>query len=240
MVKKFTMKDIRITEANRNIIPAHVERLAKIIEKKGYCPGRPILVDPDGFIIDGQHRFLACKKLGIEAPIETLNNFDMVAILNSTQLNWSLNDYVKFYAVKGIPDYIILEDICKSKNITPAVAVSIICGKSYGKINQNKNSENPVKTGKLTIPDKSAKGLAKIDRKIQNILDLITLLGLPKTDRLILAITRLAQDSNFSFRIMEGKVGYQKARVYRCTTIQDYMVMLANIYNNKNSKKVAV
>lgn len=240
MVKKFTMKDIRITEANRDINPSQVAKLEKVIKKKGYCAGHPILVDKDGLIVDGQHRFLACKELGIEAPIAVVDDFDMVATLNSTQLNWTLKDYVKFYAVKGLPDYIILEDICKSKNITPTVAVTIISGKNYGKYNQNKNSENPVKEGTFVIPDKSDKGLAKLDRKIQAILDLISLLGLPKTDRLVLAITRLAQDKNFSFKVMEGKVEYQRARIYRCTTIQDYMTMLANIYNNKNSKKVAV
>ena len=100
--------------------------------------------------------------------------------------------------------------------------------------------DNPVRTGDFRIPDKSEKGLAKLERKVQAILDLVTQLGLPKTDRLITAITRLSNDSNFSFRIMQSKIAYQRSRIYRCTTIQEYMIMLSNIYNNKNTKKVTI
>lgn len=240
MAKKFTMKDIRITEANRAINPNHVERLEREIKKNGYCKGRPILVDQDGLIVDGQHRYLACKRLGIEAPIEQVDNFNLVATLNSTQLNWSLRDYVNFYAVKGIADYIILDALCKEKGISPAVAINIIYGKSLSKEGMARPNDNPVRTGDFKIPDKTEKGLAKLERKVQAILDLVTQLDLPKTDRLITAITRLSNDSNFSFRIMRDKIAYQRSRIYRCTTIQEYMVMLSNIYNNKNSKKVTV
>lgn len=240
MAKKFTMKDIRITEANRSIKQNHVERLERVIKKNGYCAGRPILVDQDGLIVDGQHRYLACKHLGIEAPIEQVDNFDLVATLNSTQLNWSLRDYVNFYAVKGIADYIILDALCKEKEISPAVAINIIYGKSLSKEGMARPVDNPIRTGDFKIPDKSEKGLAKLERKVQAILDLVTQLGLPKTDRLITAITRLSNDSNFSFKVMQGKIAYQKSRIYRCTTIQEYMVMLSNIYNNKNMKKVTV
>lgn len=240
MTKKFTMKDIKITEANRKINQYQVERLERIIKKNGYCKGRPILVDQDGFIVDGQHRYLACKNLGIDAPIEQVDNFDLVATLNSTQLNWSLRDYVNFYAVKGLEDYIILDALCKEKGISPAVAITIIYGKSLGKVGSTKASDNPIRTGNLTIPDKSPKGLAKLERKVQAILDLVAQLDLPKTDRLITAITRLSNDSNFSFKIMQNKIAYQRSRIYRCTTIQEYMTMLSNIYNNKNAKKVTV
>jgi hypothetical protein len=98
----------------------------------------------------------------------------------------------------------------------------------------------PLKDGTFKFDDISDKGLAKISRKIDKILHVITLLDLPKTDRLVVAITRLMKDDNFSFTTMENKIAYQKSRVYRCSTIQEYMVMLANIYNNKNPKKIAV
>ena len=164
----------------------------------------------------------------------------MVATLNSTQLNWSLHDYVNFYAVKGIEDYIILDALCKEKGISPTVAVSIIYGKNLSKIGTTRATDNPVRTGSFVIPDKSQKGLAKLERKVQAILDLVAQLDLPKTDRLITAITRLSNDSNFSFKIMQNKITYQRSRIYRCTTIQEYMTMLSNIYNNKNAKKVTV
>ena len=48
--KVFKMADIKLTEANRDIVPQQVERLKKSIKKYGYLEGMPIVVDEDGFI----------------------------------------------------------------------------------------------------------------------------------------------------------------------------------------------
>lgn len=238
--KKWTMAEIRITDVNRNVVPTQVERLTESIKKNGYFEGMPIMVNPDGLIVDGQHRFLACKNLGIEAPIVEVKNFDIVPILNSTQMRWSMKDYIKYYSAKGYPDYIILESLCKARDVSPNVAYSIINGRNINRQGLAQVHKNDIKDGSFTIPDKSEKGLKKIDRKVEAVMRIIQMLDLPKTDRLCIAITRLANDSNFSFKVMEKKIAYQKARVYRCSTIQEYMNMLAGIYNNKNMKKIVV
>lgn len=242
MTKKFTIDTIKVSEANRDISRNHVDRLKGIIKEKGYLKGCPILVDEDGLIIDGQHRYLACKELGIEPEIVCSGNFDIVPILNSTQMKWCLRDYVKYYATKDYEDYIILERICKNKGISPNIAYNIIFGKNTTRdaLSRKGGSQSPLKNGTFKLPDKTDKGLAKLDRKIDRILALISALNLPRTDRLIIAIARIAKDSNFNFDKMLGKIEYQKARIYRCSTITEYMQMLANIYNHKNSKKIAV
>lgn len=239
MPKKWTIENIHLAECNRDVSEKHVEKLKESIQKNGYQEGMPILVDPNGFIVDGQHRYVACKQLKVDAPIVEVQDIKLALQLNSTQLAWGIKDYVKFYASQGYPDYIILRNLCNAKNISLTTGINMICGKSVGKANSLAKS-NPVKEGTFTIADKSAKGLAKIEKRIDHILRLVSLLDLPRTDRLVLAITRLAEDPNFVFTTMENKISYQKARIYRCTTIQEYMVMLSNIYNNKNPKKVTV
>lgn len=240
--RKFTMENIRLTQANRDLKRGQVDRLKKLIEKNGYCNSMPIIVDEDGLIMDGQHRYVACKELGIEPPIVVEKNFDIVPVLNSTQLSWTLRDFVKFYAEKGYEDYVILQNICKEKNLSPMVVHAIITGKSYTRAGVSRCTAkmNVLKTGTFKLPSTDAKALAKLDRKINLIMGLITQLGLPHTERLVLAITRLSQDPNFVFSTMENKIQYQRARIYRCTTIAEYEQMLANIYNNKNMRKVAV
>ena len=241
MAKTFTMKDIKITDVNRDIHQPHVDRLKELIKKHGYYEGLPIIVDEDGFIIDGQHRYLACKALGIEPPIVVGKSFDVVPIINSTQLSWGLKDYVKYYSAKGYEDFVILEQICKSKDISPGTAYTIMFDKTSPRTGlSRKAAQNPLKDGTFKFPDKSDKGLAKLERKVDAVLRLISLTGLPKTDRLIIAIARLAKDSNFGFKMMEKKIEYQKSRIYRCATIQEYMTMLATIYNYKNTKKITV
>lgn len=241
MAKTFTLKDIRITDVNRDICSTHVERLKNLIKEHGYYSGLPIIVDEDGLIIDGQHRYLACKALNIEPTIVVEKSFDIVPYINSTQLKWSLKDYVKYYAAKGYEDYIILERICKSKKISPNTAYAIMHNKISGRVGlSRKSANNPIKDGTFKIADKSDKGLAKLERKMSAVFRIISLLNLPRTERLLLAITRLAEDPNFNFKVMEKKIEYQKSRIYRCATIQEYQQMLSAIYNYKNTKKVAV
>lgn len=241
MAKTFTLKDIKITDVNRDICANHVERLKELIKEHGYYEGLPIIVDEDGLIIDGQHRYLACKALKVEPTIVVDKSFDMVPFINSTQLSWTLRDYVKYYAAKGYEDFVILEQICKSKKISPNTAFAIMFNKVSSRTGlQRKSAKNPLKDGTFKIPDKSDKGLAKLERKIDAVLRTVSLLGLPRTDRLLLAIARLAEDNNFSFKVMEKKIEYQKARIYRCATIQEYKHMLSSIYNYKNTKKIAV
>lgn len=233
MAKKFTMETIKLTEANREINQTHVEKLVAVIGKEGYINALPIVVDPDGFIIDGQHRYLACKQLGIDAPIVVEKNFDIVATLNSTQLNWSLKDYIKFYAEKGYEHYIILRALCKAKNITYNSAIAIISGVLPG------GDRAVVKQGGFKIPDISEKALKKLDRKVDAILKLCAELGMPPRDRLVITIARLMRDPNFAFATMSSKIAYQKAKIHRCTTIQEYTSMLMEIYNYKNTKKIS-
>lgn len=235
------LKDLKLMEANRDIQQGQVARLTDSIRENGYCKSMPIIADPDGYIIDGQHRYLACKALGVEPPIVIEKNFDIVPLLNSTQMSWTLRDFVKFYAEKGYEDYIILQNICKSKGLSPVVVQAIITGKSTRRTGLAKGAKlNTIKTGQFKLPGTTPKDLAKLERKITLILNLVVTLGLPKTERLVLAITRIAQDPNFVFSTMDNKIAYQRARIYRCTTIAEYTQMLANIYNNKNPKKVVV
>lgn len=235
---KFTLKDLKIDERNRDIKLVHVERLQNLIAEHGYIKGMPIIVDKNGYIIDGQHRYMACKNLKVEPEIVVEENFDIVPLLNSTQLRWGTAAYVKYWAAKGLTDYIILQNICKAKNISPGICYNIVFGKSMDKTGLERvGYKSPIKNGEFKFPEHSKKYFEKLSRKIDMILNLVSVLKLPKTDRLIIAIARLANNPNFSFDTMLTKLDYQMSKVYKCTTIDEYTMMLAAIYNYKNSGK---
>ena len=77
------------------------------MEAYGFMPGRPILCTEDGVIIDGQHRFEAAKQLGIEVEYEIVGEdiINKMIILNSTQTNWALTDYIVSYSNQNIDCY---------------------------------------------------------------------------------------------------------------------------------------
>lgn len=245
MVSKVTDKvsfsDLKLLDGNRDINERHVDKLAESIRTNGYVASLPIIIDKEGYILDGQHRYFACKKAKVKPTIAVEENVDLIPLINSMQLKWDLKSYVKYYAAKGFADYIILQSICKDKDLSPGIVLNIIYGRTiHSSMTRSLRADQQafVKMGDFKFPEHTEKYFKKLDRKIEAILGLIRELNLPRTDRLIVAITRLAQDSNFSFSTMHSKIQYQRARIYRCTTIQEYMNMLSSIYNNKNSKKV--
>jgi hypothetical protein len=93
--------------ANRAINKRNVEKIKESYRQWGVIPGRAILVDKDFNIIDGQHRFLALKDLGLPIPYEIIGG-DIIGktmALNDSQQHWQLIDFVKSYAEQGIDCY---------------------------------------------------------------------------------------------------------------------------------------
>jgi hypothetical protein len=92
---------------NREIRTKTVLAIKDSMTKFGFIPGRPVLITKEWVIIDGQHRFLAAKELGISVEFEIVegNYIDKMILLNSTQSNWTLEDYVNSYAQQNIDCY---------------------------------------------------------------------------------------------------------------------------------------
>lgn len=91
------------------------DKLVKSIQANDLTSACPILVNRNFYIIDGQNRFLACKKLG--KPIYYLvkdiadNQIDNYIItLNTASTNWHLPDYLSYYIKKGYINYIDLRE----------------------------------------------------------------------------------------------------------------------------------
>lgn len=96
-------------DINRNIDRGLVKRLKKSIEENGYLPSKGIMVDKNFNILDGQHRFTACKELGIPIFFEIYegdkNVRDIILACNSNQLIWRLETYIVSNAKEGIECY---------------------------------------------------------------------------------------------------------------------------------------
>lgn len=94
-------------KTNREINYRLVERLMESINEIGFIKSRPILVNEEMLIIDGQHRFEALKQLDlpIHYEITTTDPNAVMLALNSTQSVWKVEDYVKSHANNGIECY---------------------------------------------------------------------------------------------------------------------------------------
>lgn len=103
----------KIIRGNRPIKASHVQDLMNSIRENNLLKARPILVNENLEVIDGQHRLEAAKILGVEIYYEIIEGLKIndVAIINSNQRNWKLDYFLELHSesLKN-ENYISLKD----------------------------------------------------------------------------------------------------------------------------------
>ena len=96
----------------------HVRDLMESMETFGFLPSKPVQTYQEGkkfVIIDGHHRFVAAKNLGIPVIYiaEPRSHADSMAKVNGLQKTWQLKNYLAQYVKRGLPAYLELADYNK-------------------------------------------------------------------------------------------------------------------------------
>ena len=136
-------KKFRFVDGNRDV--ARTGRIRNSIKENGWYR-QPILVNEHFEIIEGQHRFVVCKELGL--PIEYvvqegLEVKDCVP-LNVSRKNWSVADYVHLNAT-SIDDYKYFELMMQRFGFPPRTVYA-----AMGRSVQGNHVEHFIKAGTLT------------------------------------------------------------------------------------------
>lgn len=117
----------KFRKENRELSEQNVLKLVNSIKDFGFIEGRDVLVDEEGFVIDGQHRVEACKRLGIEIPYQVANGDFMkkTIALNACQKPWTLEDYVNSYSKQGVDFYRKLVKFNEKYNLGIGVCIDV-------------------------------------------------------------------------------------------------------------------
>jgi len=85
----------------------HVKDLMLKMEKHGFLPNKAISVNEKNEIIDGHHRYLAARNLGIPMLVQVCKGMTEETILesNQAQLDWDKHDFTGTFAKKGNQNY---------------------------------------------------------------------------------------------------------------------------------------
>lgn len=105
-----------------------VNNLTEAIKENNLLHLYPIVVDEADNILDGQHRFEACKQaeeLLSFVVADSSYTIDKVAETNDKQSHWKLQDYVLFYAAGGKSEYKKLLRLSNKYMITPGIIISL-------------------------------------------------------------------------------------------------------------------
>jgi hypothetical protein len=143
------------SENNREIKQSSVEKLKASMKEHGFIAGRPVLITKDGVIVDGQHRFIAAKELGIEIHYEIIDGDYMKKMieLNSTQTNWTLTDYIKSYASLHVDCYRKLLKFQEKYNLGMSTTIALCI--------DNKIKTSDIRLGKLFVMNPYAEDIAE-------------------------------------------------------------------------------
>lgn len=201
---------------NRKISESNINRLKKSIQEIGYLNSKPITVDKNLFIIDGQHRFEACKRLQLPVlyVIETFIDGDRAMVnLNANQSIWRLSEYIESYAEQGIYCYVVLRDFETKYKLGSSNNIIILLGSGFAKrIREGKN---------LTINPKA-------EKIVEFILSAKESIPFALTAKFVTSVTRLHEVAN-SGDI--SKVLYSIQSLKQMANTTDYLIAFENMIN---------
>jgi hypothetical protein len=123
--KTYDYKRFKFLKENRPINKHKVEQIKKSIKEDDQTPFRPILVDKDFGIIDGQHQFAA--EVELEYPVYYVRNPDAklrsIALLNAFTSSWGIGNYLHFYAKQGLTSYQEVMTFMETYHISASLAM---------------------------------------------------------------------------------------------------------------------
>jgi hypothetical protein len=152
----------RLSNFNRNVTSTQVKKLIDSMKDFG-CVGTVIAVrtrafsggKPVEYIIDGQHRITAARRLGepfsclvYEFEDDTrMNVCKFMASLNSNSKQWSSDKYLNMYAELGLTEYILFQKTKKETGLTKTDLLNVyLFGNSAAQ-------DRVYKDGTMTFPN---------------------------------------------------------------------------------------
>lgn len=216
-----------------DINQAHVRALVESIRSLNLLELTPILVNEKMEVINGQHRLLAAKELGVDIYYHVQEGLgaDELLVMN-TNLNWRANDFLNFWCKKGNQDYIKLRDFVKKHNIDLRVGLTLCVG-------NGKNTYKDFKDGKFTFKEFG------LDNEIEQCWDTVNFIkkmngfsNYTRSGKFWQALIKLVTHHNFNAEKWKANLAKMIERLGPRTSTKDYCILLMDIYNwrNKDNK----
>lgn len=226
---------------NRGIIPYNVKKLVSSISMKNLLHLKPIVVNKDMEVLDGQHRLEAAKDLGIPVYYEIHSDYEPqdIALMN-VQDQWKKEDFLRFYVSQGLSNYIELEKVMKKYNITFSLALQIFGDKEdYDSKHKTDFRKGTFKfpTGddlqeSLDILDKITKTVDYIYPKMRGNTTYI------KTARFASGLRAFLAIKAVDFDIFLRKLEIRLDLIRPCANTVSFINMFKSIYNWRNKSPI--
>ena len=224
-----------VIKGNRPPNPQHIKRLADSMIKNGMMQS-PIIVNENFDVIDGQHRLMAARAISsfIYYIIQPGYGLKEVQELNINQKNWSKKDFMEGFSTMGILPYQKLKSFCElNKDYTLPICLAF-CNNTTDSTH-NRQGENLE-----VFEDGTWKGR---DFKLgQNWANQIRLIK-PyyqnyNQSSFVGTMVSLFKNKDFDLNTFLHKLKLQPTALLNCRNRTQYKLLIEEIYNYKNRKKV--
>jgi len=211
----------------------HVENLKKLIKQKNLLDKRPIIVNKDMEVLDGQHRLLAAKELEVEVHYTVLEENDILDLIAlNTSKNWKNIDYLNFFCFHKYQEYIKLKEFIEKNNLTLKIGINLAMGIS-------KHGLKDFKSGNFVFGN-SLVGLDiyKCNETVNRIKLLKGSFQWLTSTRFWNPLLRLIKHPEFDFDKWIKNIELFVDRITQKATETGYLVMFEDIYNYRNTNKI--
>lgn len=209
----------KLMQGNRPTNMAHVQQLMKSFEQKQLIV--PVIVNHKMEIIDGQHRVEVCRQTNLPVYFIILKDYGIkeVQMLNTNMKNWSVDDYLNCYCSLGIDDYIKYREFRAKYSFDHQATLAFLVG------NTNKYTQI-FNEGNLKI-----KSYPKAQEVAQKISDFGQYYKGYKRKSFVYALLNLLKHPQYDHKEMLEKLSFQQTKLVDCTTKDQYLYLLEEIYN---------
>ena len=227
---------------NRNLDTSNLNKIKQSVSKKHIKTNAVIcILDSNDQkeplkIVDGQHRFEACKELNIPVSYVIDSSLTMASILNDiTLLNtaskeWDVSDFMNSEAQKGNQNYILYSQVYNIFNN------SFDHESLFFILNSDINRTCPkvsyplFKSGQLHFDQSDYNYLVQRLKDISQFNHYSEIGGKRYYQK---AINQLMNTKGFDVKQMLSKIQSRQSLIVKCTTVDGALKQLADIYNYK-------
>ncbi len=245
MLKTRNYKMFKFLTANRPINHKIVDELVESLQEKNLLEYRPIMVTENFEILDGQHRYMAAERLGLEIYYqvrEKLKNDSMVSemiTLNRVQTRWVYEDYINAYAESGNVHMKKLKDFIKKHNLSVKIGLLYV---DTGVVENNLKER--ITQGTFEFPD----DLEEIENNIEFCNHVLGLIHQKTVERFnwknnkkyISTLIKFLNIGNVEHDLFLHKLKQRTDLLKSCATMLEAMRMWAGIYNWRNKSPVTI
>jgi hypothetical protein len=221
----FDYDAFKFLKGNRPVDEKHVRKLVQSMQQE-YLQ-RPIDVNENYEIIDGQHRYTAIKELGYPLFYVVRKGWTMrqVQVANSNTKTWTIADVINSQCELGNKEYRAIKYFAEKYKISQVVSYSLLNPAMDG----TRIKKGLFEVGDIEIADKTARYIKLISKMVN-----FDCFRRP----FVHSFRKLAENNNFDFDIFVKKLEYQSDRLKPCIDVKSQIELIEEIYNYRNQNKV--